>query len=186
MDMDVSSDPSPDPPVPNDGYWIEDGRLLGGPYPGAPNPAQARDRLAGLVAFGVRTFLDLTEADEGLQPYARLLGAVEEEHRLEVELLHVRMPIGHRSVPTLLGMTATLALIDHLATSRDGCVYVHCRDGVGRTGVVAGCRLIEQGTQPARALDRLAALRAHTTRAARPSPETEAQRRFVEGWRGAR
>lgn len=55
-------------------------------------------------------------------------------------------------------------------------IYVHCFAGRGRTGTVIGCWLARHGS--AFPLADLAALRAHLDT---PSPETEAQRRFVAG-----
>ena len=37
-----------------------------------------------------------------------------------------------------------------LAAGRN--VYIHCRAGIGRTGLVAGCFLVEQGRDGERAL----------------------------------
>ena len=54
-------------------------------------------------------------------------------------------------------------------------VYVHCWGGVGRTGTVLGCLLVEDGLEPAEAIDHLETLRQDTQRAHRRSPEMPAQ-----------
>jgi protein-tyrosine phosphatase len=59
-------------------------------------------------------------------------------------------------------------------------VVIHCIGGLGRTGTVAGCFLVEQGLEAARALKVLREVRAPNC------PETEQQREFVrryERWR---
>jgi len=67
-------------------------------------------------------------------------------------------------------------------------VYVHCYGGVGRTGTVAGCLLIEHGASGEEALTTVADLfgtmspekvRRHRYHG---SPETEQQRQFVRAW----
>src|SRR5690606_41460522 len=57
-----------------------------------------------------------------------------------------------------------------------GRVYVHCWGGVGRTGTVVGCLLLDRGLATGDdVLYRLAELRAGTRKGRRPSPETPAQ-----------
>jgi protein-tyrosine phosphatase len=91
------------------------------------------------------------------------------------------MPIRDLDVPTSTQMRATLAAIG-AAIERGETIYVHCWGGIGRTGTVVGCWLVERGTDPAQGLARLCELRRHTERADRVSPETEAQQKFVPAW----
>ncbi len=148
--------------LPDGGYWIEPGRLAGGPFPGAPDVREARARLAALTRIGVRAFIDLTEPGERLDPYEHLLSELPGGSTP----LYVRLPMRSGSAPTALGMAATLALIDHLLQADDGAIYLHCRRGTGRSATVAGCRAVELGRP-------LAEL---------PAPRHAAQRRFVAGW----
>jgi len=53
---------------------------------------------------------------------------------------------------------------------------VHCRQGVGRTGLFAACLLIARGEDPAAAIRRVAQAR-HL-----PIPETPEQRRWIESF----
>jgi protein-tyrosine phosphatase len=64
------------------------------------------------------------------------------------------------------------------------CVYVHCRMGIGRTGTVLGCHLVEQGRSGEDALEELNRAWQHSERARRwPSiPETREQSQFVATW----
>jgi ADP-ribosylglycohydrolase len=61
--------------------------------------------------------------------------------------------------------------------------YVHCWGGIGRTGMVVGCWLVEQGRTPAAALAEIGRLRATVTDAFARSPETDQQCEFVRMWR---
>jgi ADP-ribosylglycohydrolase/protein-tyrosine phosphatase len=168
-----------DPMTLLDAFWVVEGRLLAGPYPGAPTEDAARAKLTALVDLGVRRVIDLTEKGE-LTPYGPLLRDLAAERRVDVT--HVRMPIRDVDVPTADGMRAILAELRAAADAGE-IAYVHCWGGVGRTGTAIGCLLVEGGSDPASVLDRLRQLRQGTARADRISPETPEQRDFVIRWR---
>ncbi|HEX6638992.1 MAG TPA: dual specificity protein phosphatase family protein, partial [Steroidobacteraceae bacterium] len=116
-------------------YWVIEDRLLAGKYPGGKTPKEAEARVKALLDAGFDAFLDLTEAGE-LPPYDIYLpGTVQ----------YVRKPITDHGVPAdTLIMSQILASLDALL--RQGRrIYVHCRAGIGRTGTVIGCHLIEHG-----------------------------------------
>jgi len=60
-------------------------------------------------------------------------------------------------------------------------VYVHCWGGIGRTGTVVGCHLVERGRTGQEALETIRALRSSVPDL-RLSPETKAQRQMVINW----
>ena len=157
---------------PHDSYWAIPGNVLAGPYPGAVDETTARLQVEAFLAAAVTCFVDLTEESE-LEPYAQLLTGTTARH--------VRHPIRDLDVPTLDEMRSALATIRE-AVAAGETVYVHCWGGVGRTGTVVGCLLVEGGATPAEALDALPSLRSACVRRHRPSPETSTQRRFVERW----
>lgn len=170
-------------PLPGDGFWVEPGLLAAGPYPGAATREEATAKLDEFLDAGITCFLDLTEEGEGppLHPYAQLLR--DRAATRGVEVRHIRIPIRDVHVPPPWIARAALHVIND-ALANDEVVYVHCWGGVGRTGTIIGCRLVEQGD--AEPLVRLRELRACTARAHRVAPETEQQRDFVASWpRGA-
>jgi ADP-ribosylglycohydrolase len=75
------------------------------------------------------------------------------------------------------------ALDAELAGGR--CVYLHCRAGIGRTNVVAGCWLAGSAGGGAAALEKLNVLwRANARARSWPTvPETPEQVEFVRGWK---
>jgi ADP-ribosylglycohydrolase len=162
------------PPIPNS-YWVEPGRVLAGEHPDGGSDAATRRRTAALLAAGVRYFIDLTEPDE-LPDYRGLLPE---------GVGYQRFPMPDHSLPRsaaqMRGVQDALARL--IAAS--GAVYVHCRAGIGRTGMTIGCYLREQGQEPLAALQQLNRLWQQNARAARwPSiPETQDQERYILEWR---
>lgn len=83
-------------------------------------------------------------------------------------------PIPDRQVPdSEAGLTLILEAVDAtLSAGRN--VVVHCRQGVGRTGLVAACLLVAKGLSPEDAVARLSAARGEAV------PETAEQRRWID------
>ena len=156
-------------------YWLWPGRLLAGAHPGARGALALQDRLAALRATGVTRFIDLTGARDALLPYAPPWAQ------------RSNFPIEDFGVPATATMRAAL---DEIASALDDdqCLYLHCRAGIGRTGTVAACWLVEQGLEASDAL----ALLKHKFRASAQSfggqmtPENDDQRAFVLSWRALR
>jgi hypothetical protein len=160
-------------PLPNS-YWLVPGKLLGGEYPGGESEAETLQRLAALSDAGVNCFVNLTRAGE-LPPYST---------HLPTGTWYFHLPIVDHGLPVDRPYMRQIqsALRGALAAGR--CVYVHCRMGIGRTGTVLGCRLVEQGLSGQAALDELNRAWQQCARAARwPTiPETREQNQFVANW----
>ncbi len=157
---------------PNDSYWVYPGRLLAGPYPGDMDASVAEMKIGQLVSEGVSLFVDLTEEGE-LKPYA--------QHVEGTGARHVRHSIRDVDVPAQQKMHATLRTI-RAALGAGEVVYVHCWGGVGRTGTVIGCLLVEDGAPACGVSKQIAGLRRGTQRRERRSPETDAQQNFIAEW----
>lgn len=163
-----------------DSYWVIPGLLLAGEYPGAKTKEEARQKLRSFLNVGVSFFLDLTEEDERLEPYAPLL--LEEAEKRERRVNYRRLAIPDLSAPTVERMREIQKTIND-ALNAGQTVYVHCWGGIGRTGTVIGCYLVEQEVSGAEALAEIRRLRRKTTDWWRKSPETRAQEDFVKSWR---
>ncbi|KAL0569976.1 hypothetical protein V5O48_011981 [Marasmius crinis-equi] len=189
-------------PIPNS-YWATP-LLLACEYPWSPKDPCPR-KLDALLLAGVRTFIDLTECGE-LLPYC-----IDDEEssfrdtndprnvlffrasRLGIpssEIQYHRFGIHDRSLPSSVALLRTiLACLAENAKVGRICA-VHCRGGIGRTGMVVGCWLVQSGV----ARDGEEALKiiarewkgVEKCRRYPASPETGEQEEYVRGFKPGR
>ena len=163
-------------------YWVQAGRLLAGEHP-AGRDAQislaGRERVQSLLRAGITGFVDLTEEGE----------CAAYEILLPKTVLYLRHAIRDQDVPR--DPKQMRRIQDDIATAlADGrSLYLHCRAGIGRTGLAAGCFLVEQGRAGEVALRELNQL--WTEQCARAAtwptiPQTERQTDYIRGWRARR
>ncbi len=155
-------------------YWVIPDRLLAGRYPGGKTPRETERRIAAFVEAGFDTFIDLTEAGE-LPPY---------DIYLPSRAQHVRRPIPDHGVPRETRHMADILAALRAALEAGRRVYVHCRAGIGRTGTVVACHLMEGGFEPRQALIRLNELWQDNERSSTwpDVPETDEQRNYILRW----
>ena len=161
------------PPIANS-YWVEPGRILAGEHPDGGSDSATRARIEALLGAGVRSFIDLTRADER-PDYGRLL---------PVDVAYHSFGLPDHSIPgSAQQMREVLDTLQYFVAAGTT-VYVHCRAGIGRTGITIGCYLRERGESPAGALAELNRLWRQNARSARwPStPETPEQEQFILAW----
>ena len=152
-------------------YWIK------GPWPGRLGVA-ARPRggdwlpqeLAIWRREGIDTIVSLLTPEEELE----LLLEAESAQARAQGMKFVSVPVRDRQVPD--SESAIEAVVRELeaALSARKNVLVHCRQGIGRSGLLAACLLISRGHDPEDALAQISAARGATV------PETSEQRRWIE------
>jgi len=174
--------PTNDRPFPNC-YCVPNSGIIAGEYPVDSDKSREREKIDALLNWGVEVFIDLTEEGE-LPSYESLLR--EEAQARGVSADYIRFPMRDFRIPGLRDMQRLLGLIANLQQSGKK-IYLHCWGGVGRTGTVVGCYLVDRGYSPDESLDLVRRLFRQMSpekleRHPDGSPETDAQRTFVRLW----
>ena len=167
-------------------WWIDPGKVIGGRYPGTPDPVKSRRLLKLLLKAGVRVIVNLQEADEcgvGEHPFPDYKPVVAElAAELGVKVQCLRFPIPDCVAPSIEKM-ATIQKAIQKAVEAGLLVYVHCWGGHGRTGCVAGCWLVSNGYDPEQALKLMKRRRTHDPHLKlNAAPLTGEQRGAIEHW----
>lgn len=138
----------------------------------------AQNRLARLREAGIDFFIDLTEVGE-MPNYRRLLSKWAD---------YVRFPIADSTVPKTEAKMHDIQsrIRDSLAGGRN--LFVHCRAGIGRTGMTVGCFLVEEGLQGTAAVEELNRLWLQSACAASwpRIPQTREQADYICHWQRRR
>jgi hypothetical protein len=174
-------------------YWLEYDRILCGDHPFAVPGLEGPEALSALVEAGIRVFVDLTSEGEK-PPYSEL--ALRTAIRLRIdpaELSFHRLPILRGASPHNANHLRALLRTIRLARVRGKKVYLHCANGHGRTGTIAGCLYREIfNFAPNAAIGQLAtSLRDYGNPDGREfgsdlrfgeTPETQGQGDFIRHW----
>ena len=133
------------------------------------------DEIRAWRMAGVATVASLLEADE-----AAGLNLEQEREICETNGIEfLSLPIEDRNVPT--SHAATRKFVDRLYRKLrgGGAVNVHCRQGIGRSGLIAASLLIEGGAAPDEAIRQVTAARGVAV------PETAEQREWIDHFAAA-
>lgn len=161
-------------PLPNT-YWVIPGRLLAGEYPGGTDFADSRARLKLIQDAGIDYFVDLTV--EGELPAYR--------HLLPFRVKYQRNAIVDQSVPGDVAQTQRILSDIRAALASGRGIYVHCRAGIGRTGLIVGCHLAQESERDGKAaLKRLNELWRQSDRSKSwpKVPQTPEQAEYIKNW----
>ena len=146
-------------------YWINDviavaTRPRGGEW--------LRDDLAAAQLEGVRTVVSCLTREE--EDELGLEGELETARALGLEFL--RIPIADQGTPRPGVVEDVISRIG-TSTAPQGKVAIHCRQGLGRSPLVAAAMLVRGGRTPSDAWAAVASARGQ------PVPETEEQRLWL-------
>lgn len=152
-------------------FWIN------GPWPGrlavAARPRGGDwlgDEMKGWREAGVDTVLSLLTPNEE----SDLDLVAESRTAVDAGLKFRSLPIPDRQVPSSPSQVApVLDELDSDLSAGDN-VVVHCRQGVGRAGMIAACLLVLRGADPASAVDSVGQARGTAV------PETLEQRHWID------
>ena len=128
------------------------------------------DEAKGWRRAGIDVIVSLLEDDEAAQ-----LDVTAERQAAEASgIRFVSFPIRDRGVPPSMPAAVSL-MADIAAALEEGKnVAVHCRQSIGRAGIIAAGVLTTSGTSPERAIEVVSAARGLTV------PETDEQRSWVQ------
>lgn len=151
-------------------YWIN------GPWPGRlAILARPRgedwlgDEVAGWKDAGVDLVVSLLTSGEDSE-----LGLVDERELVQQHgLTFIGFPIADYSVPTSKTELRQLASTLQQSLKQGNSVGIHCRQGIGRSSLVAACVLVTSGESPSNAFQHISSARG------RPVPDTPEQRNWV-------
>jgi hypothetical protein len=151
-------------------YWIE------GPWPGrlaiVPRPRGGdwlTDEIASWRAAGIDVMVSALTDDETREFELAQENDVSGEKGLE----YLVFPIPDRGVPTSFEKMEVFARKLDIYLSQAKNVAIHCRQGIGRSSLLAACTLIVAGINPAQAFERIQIARGCSV------PDTPEQRDWV-------
>jgi len=152
-------------------FWIP------GPWPGRlavmtrPRGGDwLADEVAGWKRAGIDLVVSLLEGDEANQ-----LGLVDEDTAARsTGIGFLSFPIPDRSVPASLPDAVGLLRKVAKVLGEGKKVAVHCRQGVGRSGMIASGVLVMSGAEPRKAIEVVSAARGENV------PETPTQLRWIQ------
>lgn len=164
-------------------FWVHDGLLCAGCYPGDLDPVTRDVKLCGLIACGIRRVVNLMEANERsyggrpFEPYLERLHELAFDREVRVECLNLPTPDARAPQPAVLA-----EILDQIriGLQERTPTYLHCWGGHGRTGTVVACHLIQQGCTAQEAIDKVLALRAGLPK--NHYPFEGDQERFIQSW----
>ena len=167
-------------------YPVIPNHLYAGEIPSSINDHEFQLKIQYLKELGITHIINLTEINEqnfkGI-PLRKYSDYAEMQFSMSgIELNCLRFPIKDLDIPTITHMRTVINAINE-AIHEGGKVYVHCWGGIGRTGTVIGCYLIEHGILLNHtAVPFIEFLKRNTAIKNRQSQETPDQVNYILSW----
>lgn len=128
------------------------------------------DEARGWQRSGVHIVVSLLEPEE--EAHLNLAGERDAAERNGIQF--VSFPVADRGVPSSIQATVSLLRSITSALGNGKNVAVHCRQGIGRSGLIAAAVLMSAGSTPDAAIDAVTIARGLTV------PETHEQVRWLQ------
>ena len=157
-------------------YWLDErwpGKLALAARPRGGDWLQ--DEISNWKRAGIGSVVSLLTPEEEMDLDLRDESRESSAHGLEF----ISFPIPDRQVPrSEAKLAAALDKISDVLSAGKN-VVVHCRQGVGRSGLVAACLLVKNGMSPGAAVEKVSAARGVAI------PETIEQREWIDHYAAA-
>jgi protein-tyrosine phosphatase len=157
-------------------YWLDErwpGKLALAARPRGGDWLQ--DEISNWKRAGIGSIVSLLTPEEEMDLDLRDESRESSAHGLEF----ISFPIPDRQVPrSEAKLAAALDKISDVLSAGKN-VVVHCRQGVGRSGLVAACLLVKNGMSPGAAVEKVSAARGVAI------PETIEQREWIDHYAAA-
>jgi protein-tyrosine phosphatase len=130
----------------------------------------AADEFGGLSELGIRNVISLLELGEAVE-----LGLAEESsYCANASIAFYSFPISDRGIPASPEALSALACETYHRCAGGGSTLIHCRAGIGRSGLIAAAVLLHCGFDVDDAFARISLARGV------PVPDTAEQRQWLE------
>ncbi|WP_444944374.1 protein tyrosine phosphatase [Microbulbifer sp. ZKSA006] len=133
-----------------------------------PSSDYLEDDVRHFISEGVDTVVSLLEESEESELGLKSEGEILKKYGIKF----IRHSIRDRGLPASVPFGALLDQLYGLLTLGSK-IAVHCRAGIGRTGMVAPCLLVKEGVASQEAIDTVSAARGV------PVPDTQEQYDFI-------
>lgn len=156
-------------------YWIEGsspGRLAILARPRGED--WLADEVAGWKDAGLDVVVSLLTPSENYELGLKEEVTIVEEHGLTF----ISFPISDYSVPTSKGETQKLVHELNERLANGNCIGIHCRQGIGRSSLIAACVLVTSGESPGAAFQQIQKARGVVV------PDTAEQKEWVTSFAG--
>ena len=166
-------------PTPNCNYLLDD-RIMFGWYPWSTSTGPFSNNIEDILKTGRTVFVNLTSISERCSFFNYIPLVVEKVNAP----IFIHYPIEDQGLPSDIDSYIKLITLLHSLVIKGDKLYIHCRGGHGRSGIVAACLLIHMGYDNNEALDLIS--KAHKTRSYIPDypcPQTKEQVQFVSQYK---
>ena len=162
----------------SENYWVIKNILMAGSYPLRNTKSNNRIR-ASVLKQKFDVFINLMQEDEKDHD-----GEYFEDYKsfINYDATIIRMPIKDMDIPTPFQTMKLIKTIDRFINDNKK-IYLHCWGGLGRTGTIVGCYLIEKKlANKSNVFSKINELKANSILAKFNSPQTEEQKEFIINW----